>query len=328
MKGITTKMYRMGFVVAALLCMVWTSCGNKEKQAYTVGVINVVPDLDQALEGFKEGMTELGYVEGKNIRYVYDGATTDMGKLPAVAQKLVAEKVDLILTMTTPATKAAQQATAGLELPVVFAVVTDPVGAGIVESLKHPGGNITGVVFGSQEERRFEWLIRIAPKIKQVYIPFNPKDQSPVLSLKAVRPMAEKLGIKLISIEVGDSAALDDAISNIPSEADAIFNLPDSFVSARLPDLVAAANARKLPVSGANVTVVKNNDVLTSFGFDQHLAGKQAARLADQIFKGAKPADLPAEMVEFFLAINLKAAEAIGLSIPDTILRQANIIVR
>jgi len=121
MKGITTKMYRMGFVVAALLCMVWTSCGNKEKQAYTVGVINVVPDLDQALEGFKEGMTELGYVEGKNIRYVYDGATTDMGKLPAVAQKLVAEKVDLILTMTTPATKAAQQATAGLELPVVFA---------------------------------------------------------------------------------------------------------------------------------------------------------------------------------------------------------------
>lgn len=304
------------------------ACANERKRDYTVGVINIVPDFDQVLDGFKEGMTKLGYVEGKDIRYVYDGAITDMSKLPDVAQKLVAAKVDMILTMTTPATIAAQKATSSLGLPVVFAVVTDPVGAGIVESLRQPGGNITGVVFGSQEERRFEWLVRIVPECRTIYAPFNPKDQSPVMALKVVRKVAERLGVRLIAPEVTDPKGLEDAISKIPAEADAVYFLPDSFVSTRLPDFVAAATKRKLPISGANVSVVRTGGVLTSFGFDQQLSGKQAARLADLIFKGAKPADLPAEMVEFFLAINLKVAEAIGLVIPDEILRQAHIIVR
>jgi len=315
-------------VVAALLVTASTACTTRKEKVPTVGVINVVPDLDQALAGFKEGMAGRGYAEGKSIRYVYDGPTTDMDRLPEAARRLVAAKVDLVLSITTPATKAAQQATAGTGLPVVFVVVTDPVGAGIVSSLQRPGGNITGVVFGSQEERRLEWLVRIAPRARRIYVPFNPKDQSPVLALKAVGRAAAKLGVELMTREVSTPEALGEAVASIPPTADAVFLLPDGFVSTRLPDIVAAANARKLPVSGANISVVANNEVLTSFGFDQRLSGRQAARLADQIFKGAAPADLPAEMVEFFLAVNLRTAAVIGLAIPDEILRQADVIVR
>lgn len=317
----------LGFVIVLVMTGLLTACANETNKIYTVGVINIVPDLDQALAGFKEGMTELGYIEGKNIRYIYDGPTTDMSKLSATAQTLTAAKVDLILSITTPATQAAKQATDGNGPPVVFAVVTDPVGSGIVDSMQHPGGNITGVAFGLQEAQRLEWLVRIAPKTRQIYAPYNPNDKSPVLALEMARSAAAELGVELITPEVYDPETLNNAVLNIPAEADAVFLLPDSLVSTRLPDIVATATARNLPVSGANISVVKNNDVLTSFGFDQPLCGKQAARLADQIFKGAKPADLPVEMAEFYLAINLKVAKTIGLTIPDEILRQTNIII-
>jgi putative ABC transport system substrate-binding protein len=237
-------------------------------------------------------------------------------------------KSDLILSITTPATLAAKQATAGSGLPVVFSTVTDPLGAGIVESMRQPGGNITGVVSGTQEARRFEWLVRVAPAIKQIYVVYNPHDKSPVLALEMARGAAEKLGVELIAREVYDPETLDDAVLNIPAEADGVFILPDSLVGTRLPDLVATATERKLPTSVADVTDAQKHSVLISFGIDQHLSGKQAARLADQIFKGARPADLPVEMAEFYLAINLNVAKTIGLTIPDEILRQADIIIR
>jgi putative ABC transport system substrate-binding protein len=139
---------------------------------------------------------------------------------------------------------------------------------------------------------------------------------------------AEKLGVELITREVHNLEMLDDAVLNIPAEADAVFHLPDSLTSMRLTDLVRTATKRKLPTSASNISAVKSRDMLTSFGFDQHLSGKQAARRADQIFKGVRPADLPVEMAELYLAINLNVAKTIGLTIPDEILRQAHLIVR
>lgn len=315
-------------ITAVLLGFVPAGCKSEKSRIYTVGVINVVPALEHAIEGFKTGMSELGYIEGKNIRYLYNGPTRDMTRLLAAAESLAASNADLILSVTTPAAGAVKQATAGMGLPVVFVVVTDPAGAGIVESMQQPGGNITGVAFGIQEERRLEWLIRIAPGIRRIYVPFNPKDQSPVLALKMVSDAAAKLGVDLITREVHNPEMLDDAVMNIPAEADAVFLLPDSLVATRFSDMAAASVKRRLPTSVSNISSVKGYPVLTAFGFDQQLYGKQAARLADQILKGVRPADLPVEMAEFFLAINLKTAKEIGLTIPDEILRQADIIVR
>jgi putative ABC transport system substrate-binding protein len=320
--------YWLIFVVLFIITGLSLAACDNDQKTYTIGVINIVPALDNTLEGFKEGMTELGYTEGENITYIYEGATTDIDKLDSVAQGLVAAEVDLILSITTPATQAAQRATVDTDIPVVFVPVTDPVSAGLVDSLKQPGGNVTGITFGVQEGRRLEWLVQIVPTIEQIYIIYNPEDRSPVLALEILNETAATLGVELITREVRNSEEIMAAIENIPEEADAFFLLPDSLVSTRLTELLKAAAELQLPTSGANIEDVTAHGVLISYAMQQISAGKQAARLADQILRGTKPADLPVETAEFYLAINLKTAEAIGLDISDEILLQADIIVR
>ena len=228
---------QLGFVILLVITgLLLTACGGAPKtKTYTIGVVNPSPNQEDTVKGFKEGMTELGYVEGKNVTYIYDGPVS-ADKLDAVAQDLVKAKVNLILAITTSATKAAQKATAGTDIAVVFIPVTDPVGAGVVASLTKPGGNTTGVTPATQEGKRLEWLLQVAPTIKQIYIVYNPKDQSPVLALKTVSETAAKLGVELITREASTTEEAKAAFKNIPKEADAIFFLPDSVVNARVAD--------------------------------------------------------------------------------------------
>jgi putative ABC transport system substrate-binding protein len=312
------------FIITGLLL---TACGGEKNKTYTIGVINLSPNLNDTVEAFKEGMAELGYVEDENVTYIYEGEV-GVDKLDAVAQGLVAADVDLILSLTTPATKAAQKATADTDIPVVFIAVTDPVGAGIVDNLTSPGGNATGITYTSQEGRRLEWLTQVDPTIEQIYIVYNPEDQSPVLALESVSETAKQLGIELITREASTPEEAAAAFENIPEEADAIFFLPDSVVNGHVADWFKIAIELKLPTSGPNSATVEQG-ALTAYGINLAVSAKQeGARLADEILRGAKPADLPVEMADFFSAISLKTAEAIGLDIPDTILRQANIDLR
>ena len=309
------------FIIAGLLL---AACNDRPK---TIGVINLTSSLDGTVEGFKKNMTDLGYTEGENITYIYEGATNSIETLDSVAQCLVEADVDLILSVTTPATQAAQRATADTDIPVVFVPVTDPVGAGLVESLRQPGGNMTGITFGFQEGQRLEWLVQMAPTVKNIYILYNPRDRSAVLALETASVTAAKLGVKLITREVSSLEDVTTAIEYIPEEADAVFILPDGLVAARLVELIEAANTRKLPTSGPSEPSIEEG-ALTVYGMWQDATAKQAARLADQILRGSKPSDLPVEMAEFYLAINLKTAEIIDLDISDEILLQADIIIR
>jgi len=320
---------QLGFVIVFVITgLLLTRCdGAPKTKTYTIGVINLSQNLDDVVMSFKEGMTTLGYVEGKNITYIYDGPA-GVDKLDAIAQELVKADVDLILSMTTPATQAAQKATAGTAIPVLFIPVTNPVEAGIVNSLTKPGGNITGITYSLQEGKRLEWLLQVAPTIKKIYVVYNPKDQSPVSALKTVSETATRLGVELITREATTPEEIAGAFKNIPQEADAIFFLPDGVVNAQIMDWLKIAKELKLPTSGSNIQLV-GDGALTTYGIDLTVSARQeGARLADQILRGTKPADLPVEMAEFFSAINLKTAQAIGLYVPDAILRQANIIIR
>jgi putative ABC transport system substrate-binding protein len=283
--------------------------------------------LELSFTGFKQGMTDLGYVEGENINYIYGGPTDSIDKLDGVAQDLVKADVDLILSISTPATLAAKNATADNDIPVVFVPLTDPVGAGVVNSLTDPGGNITGVTFGLQEVRRLEWLKKIAPNVTRVYIIYNPNDGSAQLALKTVNETAPGLGLEIVTKKAAAPEDITAALANLPEDVDAIYVLPDSQTEAQWEEILAAANAHNLPTSVANVNRVKDGALFT-FAMKLDLAGQQAAGLADQILKGIAPSDLPVEMTEFFLALNLKEAQAIGLDIPDEILSQADTIIR
>ncbi len=314
---------------AILLLLSAAACNGRNPQpdAYTIGVVNLSPVLDPVLAGFKEGMTELGYVEGENVTYLYDGATADIAALTPAAEKVVAADVDLILSISTPATMAVQQATAGTDIPVVFASIFDPVAVNFVDSLRQPGGNLTGVHWGIGEGRRLEWLLQVAPDVTRIYIPYNPDDPSPVLALAQMQKMAAELGVELVVREARTPAEIDTAVAQTPADVDALIMLPDSMVSTRMEAMAQIALERQIPFSVPTGEMVRDGGLI-AFGFSFPASGRQAARLADQIFQGVAPAELPVETDEFFLTINLDIAEQIGLYIPNDILMQADEIVR
>ncbi|MBN1305947.1 MAG: ABC transporter substrate-binding protein [Anaerolineales bacterium] len=320
---------RGGIVAGSILVsLLIDACGGDvETKTYTVGVINPSPHLDQVVDGFKEGMSDLGYVEGENITYLYAGPTA-IDQHDFVAQGLVNSNVDLILSLTTSATQAVQRATASTKTPIVFIPVTDPVGANIVKSLTYPGGNITGVTYTSQEELRLRWLLQAAPEVERVYIVYNPEDPSPVLALESVQESASRLGVELVTRQANTPEDIEAAFENIPEDIDAILFLPDSVITEKGIDWFAMANKRGLPTSGPSVNTLKDG-ALTAYGIDLPAAAKeQAARLADQIFRGISPADLPVEFADYYSGINLNVANRINLDIPENVLEQADIIIR
>ena len=220
-----------------------------------------------------------------------------------------------------------KKAVAGTTIPVVFAPVNDPVAAGIVTSLKSPGGQITGIKLPLGDDLRLEWLTRIAPKAKHVYLPYNPADKSALTSLTLVRQAAPALGITILPQEVRIPSDVPAALAAFPTEADAIFLPRDSTVESHIQDFVALALARKLPLCAPS-RLQTEAGALFSYGFSHRLIGHQAARLADQVLRGTLPANLPVETAESRLAINLRTARAINLSLPSEILMQAEEVIR
>lgn len=305
-----------------ILASLMISCRQPEPKIVTVGVINRVPSLDPVIEGFRSKMTELGYVEGQSIKYIYEGAITDETKVNPYIQHLVKENVDLILAVTTDAATAARKATD--TTPIIFAPVNNPVQAGLVENLTKPAYNVTGITNAGGDPRRLQWLIDIDPRIEQVYVPYSVNELPSVTAFKSISETAKELNIELVPYEVLTLEQNAQAIASIPEDVDAIFLVPDNNVIPHIKDWTEAARQKKLPISVPQVFP----GALTSFAFDSFTMGKQAARLADQVLKGAKPGDLPVENAEFFLTIDLATAEAIGLDISDAVLEQAHTLIR
>jgi len=305
----------------------WWLQGGQRAAPLRIACLHLSP-VDQATyNGFRDGLAELGYREGERVVFRYAGAVGDIARLDAVAAELVADRPDLVFVSSTPATLAVQRATLESRIPVVFAPVNDPVGAGIVQSLQHPGGNITGIKLPAGDDLRLGWLTRIAPRAKRVLAPYNPQDKSALATLANIQPVAPGLGIELLARPVTDVREIDALLADLPERVQAIFLPRDSTVEGRIADFVAVARQRRLPISAPSLTQVEAG-ALFSYGFVHRQIGRQAARLAEQVLRGIPPADLPVEVAENFLAINMATAEVIGLSIPDQILLQAEQIIR
>jgi putative ABC transport system substrate-binding protein len=311
-----------------IVMLVLAACGQAQPQAktYTIGVVNYVPPLNQAFDGFKAKMVELGYVEGKNITYIYHGVLQpDPKAIESEVKNLLDQKIDMFLTMGTPTTLAAKKAVEGTDIPVVFAPVISPVEEGVVQSISHPGGNVTGVQgINNALPKALEWLLKIAPGTKKVYVPYNPADRVSVTTTKPLPEAAAKLGVELLLDEVHTPDEAAAAMQTLPKDAAVLFVITPSLDSGRsVMDKVIIE--RGIPAGGYTVP---DPNLLFIYGNNLAEEGSQAARLVDQIFKGTKPGDLPVETAESVLTINLKAAKAIGLDIPDSILAQAHTVVR
>ena len=281
-------------------------------------------------EAFRQGLRELGYVEGRNIAIEYRDAEGKLERLPALAAELVTLNVDVIVAGSTAAALAAKQATS--TVPIVFAVSADPVTDGLVASLRRPGGNITGLSYVAPElvGKLLEQLHELIPGAGRVAVLWHPGAvavRTEQDMLKAAQVAARVLGMRLQFFEVRNPADLDRAFSDISkTRADAVIILSSSMLLGERRQLADLAARHRLP---AVYPWRESVDVggLMAYGPDLAEMFRRSATYVDRILKGAQPADLAVQQpTKFELVINLKSGKALGLTIPPSLLLRAEVV--
>jgi ABC-type uncharacterized transport system substrate-binding protein len=280
-------------------------------------------------EAFRQGLRGLGYVEGQNIALEERWAEGRFDRLPSLAAELVRLKVDIIVTASTPAAQAGQQATKSI--PIVLTNVSDPVESGLVSSLARPGGNVTGLslMHPDLSGKRLELLKEVVPKLSRVAVLSNPANPIMPPLLRETEAAARALRVQLQVVEVRDPTDFDSAFSAMTRErAGALVVLPDAIFQNERRRIAALAAKARLPAIYAWKEAVDEGGLM-AYGASVPDIFRRAATYVDKILKGAKPADLPVEQpMKFELVINLKAAKQIGLTIPPNVLARADRVIK
>ena len=281
-----------------------------------------------AIVGLRDGLQELGYRENQDFAIGVRFVQGNLSELPEAARTLTRQGVDVIVTSGGDhSTRAAQQATA--TIPIVFLEAADPVGAGFVKSLARPGGNITGLADLGLElvPKGLEIFRELIPRLRRVLLVYDATNDFTVSQLPVYRDAAQRLGLMLVERPVRTEDEARSVISAIKkSEIDGIFS--PRVLSQNIPGLILEiAPKRGIPTMFETPFYVERAG-LASYGADKYALGRQAARLVDKILKGAKPGDIPVEQpTKFELAINLKAAKALGIVIPQSMLLRADRLI-
>jgi putative ABC transport system substrate-binding protein len=297
-------------------------------KVWRLGILQPGAPPEPLVEAIRERLRELGYVEGRNVVLEYRWAEGKLDRLTELATELAASKVDVITALSTPAALAARTATR--TIPIVFTGVGDPVGAGVVPSLARPGGNATGVSLLATEltGKRLELLREIVPGVARVAMLWNDTNPGMVLRAQETRDAAPRLGVIVQSVGVHDLIDFETAFVGIESwQADALLTLVDPFTREHRKRIVDFAAQHRLPAIYEAREFVEAGG-LVSYGPSLLATQRRAAEYIDKIFKGAKPADLPVEQpAKFELLIDLKAAKALNLTIPPSVILRADEVI-
>ena len=278
---------------------------------------------------FREGLRERGYVEGQNIIIEWRWAEGKYERFPTLIAELIASNVELIVTAGTPASLAVKKAAPSI--PLVMIAVGDPVGTGLIKSLAHPGGNITGLtsIAADLEGKRLELLREVVPTISHVAVFWNPVSPFQVVAEKEVQAAAQVLRMKVLSLGVKAQEQFDDAFATIRRERPGALNvLADRLFLHNRKRIMDFAVQHRLPGVHAYVELVEAGGLM-SYGPSYAGMHRRAAYFVDRILKGTKPADLPVEQpAKFELIINLKAAKQIGVMVPPPVLYRADKVIK
>jgi putative tryptophan/tyrosine transport system substrate-binding protein len=281
------------------------------------------------LEPFRQGLRELGYVEGQTIAIEYRFADGRPERLPALAAELVRLKVDILVAAGPPASEAAKQATS--TIPIVFALTADPVAEGLVGSLARPGGNITGLASLAPEVvgKQLELLKEVAPKVSRLAVLQNPSNHGHLSQLRQAEGATRALGVQLHIVQAGSPAEIEAAFAAMRSQrVGGVLVLRDPLFLAQRTQITALAAKSRLPAV-YGVRELAEAGGLMAYGANNSQMYRRAATYVDKILKGAKPADLPVEQpTKFELIINLKTAKALGLTVPPSLLQRADEVIQ
>src|SRR5687767_9197471 len=316
-----------------VLALIWAASAQGE-QAGKVQRICFLGNSTAELEAnlispFRAGLRSLGYIEGKNILIEWRWAEGKYQRFPELISELIASKCDGMVTAGTPASLAVKKATT--TIPLVMIAVGDPVGTGLIASLAHPGGNITGLtsIASDLEGKRLELLREVVPKVSHIAVMWNPISPFQVISEKEMQEAARALHIKVLSVGVKGEDDLPKAFATITkARPGAFFVLADRLFLHFRTRLMEFALSHRLPGVHAYVELVEAGGLM-SYGPSYGEMHRRAAYYVDRILKGTKPADLPVEQpTKFELVVNLKASKQMGLTIPPNVLARANQVIR
>ena len=302
------------------------SLGAQQKAMSVVGQLSIYSPPANLRSPIRQGMSELGFVEGQNMMWEYRWAEGHYDRLPALAADLVNRKVDVIIAIAgTPPALAAKNATS--TIPIVFAAVGHPVESGLVASLARPGGNLTGFSDLGVEltPKRLELLCELVPHAAVIAMLVNPDNDMSERQVKAAEEAARAKGINLAILTATTEAEIDAAFEDL--QAGGLLVNADSFFTTRRDQLVALAARRAVPTIFASRFFATGGGLIT-YGPDFNALARQAGIYVGRILKGAKPADLPVQQPTIFkLVVNLKTAKALGLTIPPSILARADEVI-
>ena len=324
------------FVLIAVFAglVLLNSSSKKSQRIYRVGIVSGADTFADIADGFKMQMAELGYVEGENIFYDFHKLEADPEGVERAVSKLVEDKVDMIFAFPTEPALAAKAAVEGTDIPVVFAMAGIE-GNNLVESVSHPGGNVTGVRYPGPEctVKRLEILHELVPDAKRVYLIYNPNYPTVSMALGGLRPAASSLGITLVEDPVNSIEEMKTALKRrAPLEdigIDAVLIMPDIINNS--PEgfgaILGFANEHRVPIAGG-MDFTTDLGAMFSFVPDNIEQGEMAAPIADKIFKGAPAGSIMVLTPPPRLRLNYKVTQELGLKLPEGLLSRADEIVR
>ncbi|RLE10078.1 sugar ABC transporter substrate-binding protein [Candidatus Aerophobetes bacterium] len=284
------------------------------EKIFHIGITQFVdhPALNAIRNGFIDAMAEEGYVDGKNVIYDFQNAQGDMSTALTIIRKFVSEKVDLIVTITTPSTQAALQATSSI--PIVFTGIgANPVDVGVVKSLESSGNNATGVFVAVPLREDLRLIKEIVPEAKAVGTIYNAGQDNSVAQIKLARKVCKGMKLNLVEATVSNSNDVLLAAQSLVGRCDAVYLCQDNTVFSAIDAVVKVTNDNHIPLVIADPTTAEHGALL-ALGFNQYEWGRQTAPVAIKVLKGTKPADIPVKpMKGLQLVINLDTAKRIGI---------------
>ena len=293
----------------------------------TVAVTQIVehPALDAARKGIKDELAAEGFEEGHNLDILFESAQGSAATAAQIAQKFVGDKPDVIVPISTPSAQAVVNATK--DIPIVFTAVTDPIGAKLVTDLEHPGGNVTGMSDLSPIGKHLDLIKEIMPNAKGLGVIFNPGEANSVTLVKLLEKEAPAHGLELIEAVAPRSSDVLAAAQSLIGQVDAIYVPTDNTVVTALEAIVKVGTDNQLPVFAGDTDSVPRGAV-AALGFNYYDVGRQTGKIVARVLKGEKPGDIPVESVQTTqLFVNPGAAEAMGIKIPDAVIKRAKVVI-
>jgi len=310
-------------LLALLLSMACTQ--SALAQSYRISINQFVehPALDAVLKGLQDSFRD----SGMNVEYKIHNAQANMGTATQIAQQMMGERADLLIAIATPSAQATAQALhkapADLKRPLLFTAVTDPVAAGLVKDIEHPGGYITGISDLLPVEQHLKMVLAFKPGLKKLGVLYNAGEANSKSTIASIKQLSGKMGFKVIEATAARTADVYQAAKSLVGRADAIFIPTDNTIVSALESVIKVGIQNQLPVFAADVDSVARGAV-AAMGFDYYKHGVQTGAMARRILAGAKPAEIPVEFQQDLeLHINARYAKLMGIVPPKALLDQA-----